>query len=346
MESSRPAAINSSSLRRSITKLLDNTLVYVWIYISRLLRWLPEKSAYNFASLAGHLLYVLIPAERQPLKTEAKHLLRYTNPIDEVETAALARQALRLYCLRQIELIRWQAMTGKDFARLVDFKGLELLDGALAARRGAILLTAHFGSFLMGPIALGYRGYPVHQVIGPAVLNPRWTVQGHIHEYREAVSRKFPMHFLVAKGTLRSVFRALSAGGIVVLAFDGREGLDWVGTDFLGHAATFAPTVFKIAARTGAPLLPFFVHSHLNGRHTAVVDPAFVVPRTADDRPDTDLATANFAKILEQRVLANPELFLNTIVSQRRRFRAGLAQSELYPSGDAPSAPGASIGSL
>ena len=321
--------------RGFVIRCLDRFFVFAWKGLGALLRWLPEKMAYRCAALGGDLLYALRPADRVPLATEARHLLRHAAPLDDGQADALARQALRLYCLRQIELIRWQTMTRDDFARLVACQGLAQLDAALAAGRGAILLTAHFGSFLMGPIALGYRGYPVHQVIGPALLNPRWTVQASIHEYREAVSQKFPLRFLVAKGTLKSVFRALADGGIVVLAFDGREGLDFVDTDFLGHAAAFAPTVFKIAARTGAPILPFFVSSHLDGTHTATVEPPFPVPQTADGRPDTDLAVAHFAKILEQRVLANPELFLSTIVSQRRRFRAGLAQSELYPPADA-----------
>ena len=339
MENTNTPTPSGAQCRSHLVQFVDTFFVCIWRGINLLVRRLPEKAAYRCAAWAGDLLYALRPAERIPLQREAKHLLRRTAPIDDAQAAALARQALRLYCLRQIELLRWQKMTGEDFVRLVEFSGLERLDAALAAGRGAILLTAHFGSFLMGPIALGYRGYPMHQVIGPALLNPRWTVQASIHQYREDVSRKFPMHFIVAKKTLKSVLQALAAGGVVVLAVDGREGLDWAPADFLGHAATFSPTVFKIAARTGAPIFPFFVHSRMDGTHTAAVEPAFAVPQTPDGAPDTDRAAALFAKILEERVLARPELFLSTIVSQRRRFRAGLAHAELYPPDDLPQTP-------
>jgi len=334
MENSNPPSPSGAQRRSLLVQCVDAIFVCIWRGSNLLARWLPEKAAYRCAAVAGDLLYALRPAERIPLQTEAKHLLRHTAPVDDAQAAALARQALRLYCLRQIELLRWQNMSGQDFVRLVEFSGLKRLDAALAAGRGAILLTAHFGSFLMGPIALAYRGYPMHQVIGPALLNPRWTVQACIHQYREDVSRKFPMQFIVAKKTLKSVLQALAAGGVVVLAMDGREGLEWAPANFLGHAATFSPTVFKIAARTGAPIFPFFVHSNLDGTHTAAVEPAFAVPQTPDGAPDTDRAAALFAKILAERVLARPELFLSTIVSQRRRFRAGLAQAELYPPDD------------
>lgn len=323
-------------LRDLPLRWIDMAMSLAWKGATRLLRLMPERAAFACAALAGDVVYATLPSFRGPLTEEARHLLGRAAPVDEARAKTLARLALRGYFQRQVELVRWGDMTGDDFARLVDVKGLEHLDAALADGRGAVLLTAHYGSFLMGPIALSYRGYDVSQVIGPPKLHPKWRFQRDIHAYREAVSAKFPLRFLVAANTLKSVLRALGGGGAVVLAFDGREGAGWIEADFLGHKATFAPTVFRIAAQTGAPVLPFFLVSQPNGRHTAEIEPAFEMPRTADGSPDVEAAVRGFARILERRVLAAPELFLTTVVSQRRRFRSGQGPRELYPPAEAP----------
>lgn len=326
-----PPAASGPAGRGFATRCLDRAMLWAFRCGSKLLRVVPEKTALACADLAGDALFALGRGAREPLVIEARHLLGRVAPVDAATARRLARRTLRLFCRRQLELVRWQGMSGPDFGRLVDLPGLERLDAALAAGRGAILLTAHYGSFLMGPIALSYRGYPVTQVVGPALHNPRWTVQREIHAYRETVSRRFPLRFLVTGNTLKAVLETLSGNGIVVLAFDGREGHDRVTADFLGHAATFSPTVFRIAARTGAPVFPFFVTARPDSGHVAAIEPAFPVPAGPDGRPDAGEAVARFAALLGEKVLAAPDHFLTTIVSQRRRSRSGLARTDLYP---------------
>lgn len=136
-------------------------------------------------------------------------------------------------------------------AERLQFEGLENLHQALAAGRGALLLTAHFTTLEMGAQMLGFTQpstgvYRRHE-------NPVFDRVMHAGRLARGGT-------LFERGNLRGLLRALRAGKTVWFAPDqaylGPHGVE---APFFGVPAPTNTATARIAQASGAPVLPFFV---------------------------------------------------------------------------------------
>ncbi|MGH8161885.1 MAG: LpxL/LpxP family Kdo(2)-lipid IV(A) lauroyl/palmitoleoyl acyltransferase [Gammaproteobacteria bacterium] len=136
-------------------------------------------------------------------------------------------------------------------ARRLQLEGLENLHRALAGGRGALLLTGHFTTLEMGAQMLGFTQpstgvYRQHE-------NPVFDRVMHAGRLARGGT-------LFERGNLRGLLRALRAGKTVWFAPDqaylGPHGVE---APFFGVPAPTNTATARIAAASGAPVLPFFV---------------------------------------------------------------------------------------
>jgi len=136
---------------------------------------------------------------------------------------------------------------------------------ALAEGKGAILWVAHqVFSNVTPKLALRRRGHRVFHLssvehgdaksrLGIALLNPLRCIPERRHlAARIVVDRRAP-----AKAVQR-LARALKAGDVVTISAVATEGISVLEMPFLGGRARLAPGAPRLAAQTGAPLLPLF----------------------------------------------------------------------------------------
>jgi KDO2-lipid IV(A) lauroyltransferase len=182
------------------------------------------------------------------------------------------------------EIARLDAGVSED---LVQFEGFEHIEAAQAAtpEGGAILLTAHFGSFELFAAACAARGIPVsivHREQGlPAFERAlqEWRVGSGIEPLRRG-------------SAARAVLRALRKGRIVAMPLDQdtprNEG---VFVDFFGRPASTRDAPARLAMRTGSPVVPGFLFRRPDGRgHVARFEPA--VPFVTAEEMGNDAAAA------------------------------------------------------
>lgn len=147
----------------------------------------------------------------------------------------------------------------------IRFDGLENLDRALAHGRGVVWVHPHAGPVLRMLAGLVGRGYRCVQVaarglapdgIGdPARMGGNWFRE-RVRRVREADEDRIQATFLDQTVPVRSLHRALSDGAVVDIAFDGRLGSGWVPLPYLGRTALLSPGPYKLAAQTGAMVVP------------------------------------------------------------------------------------------
>lgn len=135
--------------------------------------------------------------------------------------------------------------------RRLHLEGLENLNNALAEGRGALLLTAHFTTLEMGAQMLGFT----HPSTGVYRRHENPVFNRIMHAGRLARGGT-----LFERGNLRGLLRTLRAGGVVWFAPDqaylGPHGVE---APFFGVPAPTNTATARIAAASGAPVLPFFV---------------------------------------------------------------------------------------
>lgn len=134
---------------------------------------------------------------------------------------------------------------------LVRFEGLDEFDRLQASGRGVILLAAHFTTLEIGA-RLITAARPVHAVYKPS---KNALLSEFFRRYRGAVSAG-----MIASDDIRSMVRVLRAGGAVWYAPDqAYRGKGALTVPLFGRAAATNPATPRLAALTGAAVMPYFV---------------------------------------------------------------------------------------
>lgn len=245
--------------------------------IAPLVAFLPAPVAYGVARLHGDLRYRLDTPRREEIMLCLEKVLG--EQLILAERIRVTRDFFRLRSCLSIDQVRI-AGKGRALARLVEIRGLEHLDAALAAGKGAILCTAHFGNFNCGLSLIGARGIPI-TFIGRWASNTfdrrlsrierlyyRLTIQKSLQRHRRRMNIEPTGHFAVAA----QAAKILSQNEVLVIALDAPLHLPadrerGVLLDFLNGQALLLPGVTTIARLMGTPVLMTFIHRSPDWRH-------------------------------------------------------------------------------
>jgi lauroyl/myristoyl acyltransferase len=166
----------------------------------------------------------------------------------------------------------------RPLRRLVQVRGQEHLEAALAAGQGAILCSAHFGSYHSGFSVLHAGGFPVTTIgrwqykytAGLSGAERRlWDrVYRRVRRHRQRPNiEPWPGRVQVAA----QAAAALRANEVVTISIDAppldNDRARTIEVPLLGRSARLLPGVVTLAQLTGAPVLPCFIHRSADYRH-------------------------------------------------------------------------------
>jgi lauroyl/myristoyl acyltransferase len=246
-----------------------------WGAVAPLAACLPADLAYRVACWRGDWSFRHWPAKRAEIVRNLREVLG--DELGQEEAERLARDLFRFLSCEVIDVMRLRGRA-RALDRLVEIRGREHLDAALAGGRGAILCSAHFGSYLSAFSLLHANGFPV-TTIG------RWYWN---YGSRSSTERRF-WNLVYARRVKRHRQRpniepwpgrvqvaaqaaaALRANEVVTICSDA-EPLDAdraraIEVPFLGRQATLLPGVVTLAQLTGASVLMAFMHRSADYRH-------------------------------------------------------------------------------
>ena len=176
---------------------------------------------------------------------------------------------------------------------------------ARSRRRGAVLVTAHFGSFEAGLFALR-RVEPVVHV----VFKRDETVE--FERMRSALRRSLGVREAPIDdglGTWLGLRDALLRDEVVVLQGDRAvAGQQSAVVPFLGGSLRIPTGPVRLAALTGSPIVPVFAIRRADGRHD--IHLAAPIEPTQPTRTGSSAALCAVAKSIEQVVAKHPDQWL------------------------------------
>lgn len=256
-------------------------IVIYWLYRAgeRLISTLPRALVMRGASAIGNVAYYLGGSKRKLICENLAHPMGLEP--DDARVKAAARRAFRNYAKYVADMMRLGELNGGQARDLVAIANLELLTQARAGGRGVLHCTVHAGGMDLIGAALKVHGESINVVADD-------TTYGRLYDHL-AATRASQNVFLIGWRNLRGIFRALRAGGNLVLFCDGGYRRSDVPVEFCGDATTFPIGPATLSAKSGAPMLPVAFHRNPDDRfsirglpliHCASTDPSEVYRAT------------------------------------------------------------------
>jgi lauroyl/myristoyl acyltransferase len=250
--------------------------VIYWAAVAPAAACLPAALGYRIACWRGDWEYRSRHGKRAELTRNLGLLLGDEVSPDDVQR--LARQWFRSASCEVIDVMRLR-FRAQPLRRLVEIRGREHLDAALAGGKGAILCSAHFGSYLCAFSLLHASGSPVTSIgrwwwnYPPGESSPERRVWDFVYARRVNRHRQrpniepWPGRFRVAV----QAAAALRGNEVVTIASDAppldAERARAIEVPFLGRQASLLAGVVNLAGLTGAPVLMALVHRSADYRH-------------------------------------------------------------------------------
>ena len=247
-----------------------------WLVVAPLAARLPARLAYRVGRWWGDWTYWRWAAKRSEIVRNLRLVLG--DELGPEEADRLARESMRFMSCEAIDVMRLRGR-GRSLAKLVEIRGREHLDAALAGGKGAILCSAHFGSHGSAFSLLHASGAPVTSIgrwywrFAPGLSSAERRFWDLVYARRVLRHRQRP-NIEPWPGRVQVAVQAataLRANEVVTICSDA-EPLDAdraraVEVPLLGRQARLLPGVVTLARLTGAPVLMAFVYRSADYRH-------------------------------------------------------------------------------
>ena len=314
-------------MKRMLKRMLKQVLVVLMWYVMRYLVWiLPLRVTYALGALGGRMLCAVSRGKALVIAAEFARIFPAASP-DEIRI--MVRDSFVIYAVSELEVLLYPRLSPTFVKRFVMIDGIEHLDAALDAGKGVLLFQAHFGAFQMVMPVIGHSGYVMNQISASAEVWKRddtAALERKGLDLKARYERLLPVKHIPVHGSLRPVFRALSANEIVGVTIDGGEGAKTETIRFLGREANFQSGGVDLALRTGAAIVPAFLLTEKGLRHRLVLGEP-VYPGASGDQDDRVGAILHgFAERLERLVREHPGHYGFTLGLRRM-----LAGTDAFP---------------
>lgn len=256
---------------------LELALYHVVIVPS--LAFLPAPLAYRIACLRGDWRYRWDRRSREEVMRSLEVVLG--DQLNPGERARVARDFFRMRSCQPIDVMRLFGR-GHALMRLVEIRGLEHIEAAMAAGKGAIIVSAHFGSFGPAFSLLGAHGFPI-TAIGRYPSKSRPILKRSALErffFRQLIQKLVERHrrrptIEPMAGRLDMAVQAatiLRQNELIAVCIDSaiareEERARAVQVNFLNGKALLLPGAITIAQLTGTPVLMAFMRRSPDWRH-------------------------------------------------------------------------------
>jgi KDO2-lipid IV(A) lauroyltransferase len=273
-------------------------------FMSAIVRRLPRRAALALGRGLGRFWAVV---DRRHVRIAIDHLRPSFPDWDEARLVATARDVYAHFGAVLMDLL-WLHGRARDeiLALVADIEGREHFEAALAAGRGVIFCTAHFGNWEFHALAHGWLFGPV-SVVGRPLDNP--ALDARLCELRTGSGNRV----ISKRNALVQVMRALRDGKGVAMLLDENVRLgDGIFIQFFGRPASTTTVAAALAVKTGCALVPVCSELLRDGRYRLRYEPAIRVARSSDRQTEIARVTQELASRTEAWIRRLPQQWMWT----------------------------------
>jgi KDO2-lipid IV(A) lauroyltransferase len=274
----------------------DNLSAYLYFAGWRVVRWLPESTAYKLAYSVSDFLVKRNGKSVQRLRS---NLSRTQPGMTSLDLDLLVIEAMRSYMRYWCDTFRLPDWSKKRILETVTVTNEHLLIDAIAAKTGVIVAVPHAGNWDHAGAyfcAKGIRLVTVAERLKPEKLFLKFLA------YRQAMG----MEVLPLDGrVLNTLEERLNEGALVALVSDRDLSRSGIEVEFFGGKARMPAGPALLALRTKAPLITAFVSYTESGVHIEFRN--IMVPSSGDESSKVKKIVQMTAQYFEDGISESPE---------------------------------------
>jgi len=274
----------------------DNLSAYLYFAGWRVVRWLPESTAYKLAYSVSDFLVKRNGKSVQRLRS---NLSRTQPGMTSLDLDLLVIEAMRSYMRYWCDTFRLPDWSKKRILETVTVTNEHLLIDAIAAKTGVIVAVPHAGNWDHAGAyfcAKGIRLVTVAERLKPEKLFLKFLA------YRQAMG----MEVLPLDGrVLNTLEERLNEGALVALVSDRDLSRSGIEVEFFGGKARMPAGPALLALRTKAPLITAFVSYTETGVHIEFRN--IIVPSSGDESSKVKEIVQMTAQNFEDGISESPE---------------------------------------
>ena len=269
--------------------------------VQRVVSRLPRLTTLALGRGLGRLLGDL---DRRHLAIAAGNLRHAFPEWEEARAWRTARAVYAHFGSVLFDILWLQSRTPDQIRSLLEVRGDEHVRRAMAAGRGALLVTCHIGNWELHGVAHGLLFGPIHVLARP-LDNP-------LLDRRLCAMRTMGGNTVVYKQrALSLILRALRGnGGIAILIDQNVQPADGIFVDFFGRKAATTTVAAALAVKTGGALVPCRTELLRDGRYRLTYAPAVEWTPSGDRQQDIACLTQRLTRQIEEWVRDTPEQWL------------------------------------
>jgi lauroyl/myristoyl acyltransferase len=271
---------------------------YLLRIASVVVRFVPPRLAYWLCSLVGGIFFMLNYKVRASVLDNVRHVLpKSSRRLRRI----LARKIIRNVVKNYYDVVRIPTMSPADLERNITVHGVEHLDNALKAGKGAILISGHMGNFSLVAQLAAARNYHV-SVVAEDIEPPK------LYDYVSTLRGHFGIKMLkMGSSQIRTIYKLLRNNEVLMLAVDRDVTDDGNPVPFFDAPADMPQGAVALALRTGAALVPGYTMRLPDNTSVVIVEEPIELERTGDREEDVRVNMRKVAQILEKYILKAPD---------------------------------------
>jgi KDO2-lipid IV(A) lauroyltransferase len=261
---------------------------------------LPVAVSTRIARVFGSFFYFFMPKRRQEALSNLGRAFKDSIPLSEKKK--LARESFCNIATSVMELFRTPYML-KQASKRFEIEGTEHMDRALAKGKGVVFVVAHLGSWEYLEFLFFLRDYRCTVVVRE-IKNP------YIYRWLQDLRQQTRIRSIDRVGSVKEVLRSLKRNELVAILIDQWAGRDGLWTDFFGEKTSTTSLPVRLAATTGAALVPGYCIRTTPGQYKIILKPEVSVDF---QREDYEMETTErLNRQLEEEIRRHPSQWIWT----------------------------------
>lgn len=259
---------------------------------------MPRSAILGLGSRLGALAWRVTPSRR---RLAERNMARTFPDWSAERVRDTVKEAYRRQGIYLLEFLHLPAIPPERLTEIVAVRGERNAVPALRAGRGIIAITGHYGNFEVFAAVAARRGIQLTAIARDADDEETTSFVNGMRE-------RMGYHILPRHKAARESFAVLRRGEVLGILCDQNDPTG-VFVPFLGRLAGTTVGPASLALRTGAALLPCFIHRE-GARHIAEILPEITYEPTGDRNRDIVELTTIINSVVSDAILAHPEEWL------------------------------------